>query len=41
MENKAKLTEWLGKVEEEEPEGEVPSEESLGNISSTLQKISQ
>ena len=41
MEKKAKLTELLGKVEDKEPEGEVLSEESLVNISSTSQKISQ
>ena len=31
MKKKAKLTEMLGKVEEEEPEGEALSEESSGN----------
>ena len=41
MEKKAKLTEMLGKVEEEELEGEALSEESSGKISSTSQKISQ
>ena len=34
-EKKAKLAEMLGKVEEEEPEGEALSEESSGNVSST------
>ena len=41
METRAKLSEILGIVEEEEPEGEALSEESSGNISSTSQKISQ
>ena len=41
MEKKAKLTEMLGKVEEEELEGEALSEESSGNISTTSRKISQ
>ena len=38
---KAKLAEMLGRVEEEEPEGEALSEESLGNISLASQEISR
>ena len=41
VEKRAKLLEILGKVEEEEAEGEALGEESSGNISSTSQKISQ
>ena len=40
MEKRVKLLEILGKVEEEEPEGEALSEKSSGNISSASQKIS-
>ena len=40
-EKKARLTEMLGRVEEEEPEGKALGEESSGNIPLTSQEISQ
>ena len=40
-ERKARITEILGKVGEEEPEGEALSKESSGSIPLTSQEMSQ
>ena len=41
MKKKTRLTEILGKVEEEEPKGEALSEESSGSIPLTSLEVSQ